>query len=451
MLTFAAMNFYFRIFLVPVLGLLLLSCKKDPRMLDASAQPEDDLLTAQFNESAVLYGYAENAVPVPTLNDRYKFIGSHNDPVFGRVDAGLYLNINTTLSNINFSATPVLDSAEFVFLVDLERFEGDFQSTLTFSVFTLDSTLSNNRNYTTDNFKLHNPVPLPTTSTVKVSGGTIRIKLDKAYAEEFIKHPEYLTSNEVLQQQYKGFFLSSSPTATNEGIIARCDLEDGLSGLFFYLRASDTSTVQKQEKFNFSGSSAVRFNAVKQDLSTAHPALKAQTSADSVTSPNFFVKGLGVTNTRIFIPKLTSYADSADFAVNRAEITFKIDNSVKPGGFSNSPPALCLLPLTPAGRDTFAVDQMTTLDNARYGGSWSQDQYTFNITRHVQAIVDGKIKNHGFVLVVANPERLDLLNTNGIVTRIIRRDIYAQGAVLFGPAAGENAPRLQLSFIRLNK
>src|SRR5688572_27210832 len=114
MLTFAPMNFYFRISFLLVLGLILLSCKKDPRMLDASVQPENDLLTARFNDSAVLYGYAQNAVPVLTLNDRYKFIGSHNDPVFGNVGVGLYLNINTTLSNLNFSATPVLDSAEFV-------------------------------------------------------------------------------------------------------------------------------------------------------------------------------------------------------------------------------------------------------------------------------------------------------------------------------------------------
>ncbi len=451
MLTFAAMNFYFRISLIIVLGLLVFACKKDPRMLDASVQPENDLLTARFNDSAVLYGYAQNAVPVITMNDRYKFLGTHNDPIFGNVKVGMYLNINTTLSNINFSATPIVDSAEFVFLIDQNRFEGEFTSSLTFSVHTLDSTLSNKRNYTTDIINLHNPVALQTKSTIRVSGNVIRIKLDKAYAQEFIDHPEFLTSNERLQQQYKGFYLAASVPSGNEGVIFRCDLEEASSGLFFYLRSKDSSNITKQEKFNFSGAAAVRFNTVQQDLSSAHPVLKNQNPSDTSSSPYFFVKGLGVTNTRIFIPKLSSYVDSADFGVNRAEITFKIDNGVRAGGFLVAPPALCLLPLTPAGRDTFAVDQMTTLDNARYGGVYSADKYTFNITRHVQAIIDGKVKNNGFVLVVANPERLDLLNTNGILTRIIRRDFYAEGVVLYGPAMGENAPRLRLSYVRLNK
>jgi len=452
LIIFAAMKICFRVFFGLLLILCTQSCKKDHRVLDASVQPEDDLLTAQYNESAVLYGYAQNTVPVYTFNDRYKFLGSHYDKIFGKVDVGLYLNINTTLSNISFSLNPVLDSAAFVFAVDSKNFDGSLFSSLTFSVFTLDSALSAKNNYNTSNFSLYNPVPLPTmpVTSVKESseGFTVRIKLDQAFAKDFISYPQYLTDNATMQSKYKGFYLAAN-APSGDGVILRCDLEDPFSGLFFYVRATDTSATGRSEKFNFSGSSAVRFNTVKQDLSTAHASLKAQSPADSVSSPYFFVKGLGITNSRIMIPGLNSYADSTEFAINRAEVTFEVDNDVIPGGFFVAPPALCLLPLTPAGRDTFAIDQLATIDNARYGGVYSGGKYTFNITRHVQAMAKHRVQNNGFVLVVANPERLDLMNNNGILTRVIRRDFYSEGIVLYGPAAQEKAPRLKLSFVRL--
>ena len=454
MITFAAMRFYFRFALVLVLGLLLSTCKKDHRLLDASVQPEDDLLTAHFDESALLYGYAQNNIPVNTLNDRYKFLGNSRDPIFGQIDVGLYLNINTTKSNLTFTGTPILDSAVFVFSVDPNNFTGSFVSPLTFSVFTLDSSLNKSRNYITNTKGLHNPVPLGASQTTMIRGSngtfTIRIKLDQDYAKKFISRPDSLTSNEKMQEYYKGFYFAASVPTGYTGVVMRCDLEDAASGLFFYTKENDTSSVNVYEKFNFSGYSAVRFNTVNQDLASANSILKTQSPADSASTPYFFVKGLGVTNTKILIPKLTSYADSAEFAVNRAEITFNIDESLGAIPFTEAPIALCLLPLTPAGRDTFSIDQLTTIDNARYGGIYSAGKYTFNITRHVQAIVAGQVKNNGFVLVVANPERIDVLNNNGILTRIIRRDYYSEGVVLSGPASPENAPRLKISFVRLN-
>ena len=166
----------------------------------------------------------------------------------------------------------------------------------------------------------------------------------------------------------------------------------------------------------------------------------------SLGNQNLFLKGLGGTKLSVQLPFLNylkSYADSFPIAVNRAEFIFNVDPTFATtvtNGFYFTPPKLALLPLDSLGKEAFSVDQQTSTDFLRYDGNYDADnnRYVFNIPRHVQAILTGKIKNYGFRLVVAD--------ASGIIA--LRRDNYSERVVLAGNNNQALHPKFNLSFIK---
>jgi hypothetical protein len=189
----------------------------------------------------------------------------------------------------------------------------------------------------------------------------------------------------------------------------------------------------------------VKINTVKYDYTNATPVLKGQLNGDtSLGSFAFFLKGMGVTKVKINIPFLKNYSDSFNVAVNRAEITFPLDPSYNNGasGFP-VPPQLALLPISVAGRDTLAIDQLNPTDNVRYNGFYdgTNNSYVFNIARHAQAILKGEKANNGFYLYVADPSKI----------LAGRRDNFIERVALAGTASPENRPRFRMNYIRFKK
>ena len=147
----------------------------------------------------------------------------------------------------------------------------------------------------------------------------------------------------------------------------------------------------------------------------------------------------------LFLDYLKNYADSFPIAVNRAEFIFYIDPSFQQSigtGIYFAPPKLALIPLDSSGKETYAVDELTSTDFQRYDGNYDSlnSRYVFNLARHVQAIINKKRKNYGFHMVVADP--------NGAI--LIRRDNYPE-RVVFGGSNNFNVairPKFNLSFIK---
>jgi hypothetical protein len=101
-----------------------------------------------------------------------------------------------------------------------------------------------------------------------------------------------------------------------------------------------------------------------------------------------------------------------------------------------TPPRLSLLALDSLGRETLTLDQRNSNYISRYDGTYdsNKQRYVFNIPLHAQALLSGKRKNYGFVLVLADPdpiyvafrdqnvEGLKLQGSNGILKPFFRMD-----------------------------
>jgi len=423
------------------------SCKKDTRVLGQEAQPANDVLNGSFDNSAPVYVHTIFNDSVRTYSETDKFLGVNNDPHFGTTDVGLYLNNSISVSDLSFPSGAEVQEAELILAIDPFNSCGNLSSLLSYSVYTLDSVLISNRQFYTSNTRLHSAQGLNKVSaqTYTVYNGVqvLRIPVDLAYANTIIKNPQYTVNNETFQSRYKGFYIKCATQPGAEGVIYRCLVADGQSG--FYVRYKNGTTTE-EFRFPFTGTGTARFNTVKYNYSNANPLLKTQIQGDTLGGKQtVFLKGFGQLRTRIHMPSLKSYADSFKVAVNRAELVVNVDPTftVASGTQYNKPLLLSLLAADSLGLESFTADQLNSVDLARYDGGYDSqnNRYVFNIARHVQAVLSGKIKNYGFYLVVATPSPL--------LTRF--RDYTVDRVALCGSDRGALRPTFSLSYVKFPK
>lgn len=445
--------------LIVVLILAIVGCKKDHSVLGVEVQPASDALKVSFSDTSKVFCHTVAYDSVLSFNDRYKYLGSNQDPVFGRTDVGLYVNANiiNNQTNISFGEDPNLISSEIVLAVASLDFLGTYTNALTFSVFPLSTPLEKAKAYYTNNAPLYNKnaVLSAYTGTLEVMNGKFvaRIPIDFNYANSILTNNQFLIDNATFQNTYKGFYISTSGSNLNpvntQGFIAKFDLEDPLSGFYLHYQNGTPSAVKtnKSYQFTFGGVDAVRFNTVKYDKgSIPDQNLYAQlVNKDSLKgASNLFVKGLGGTRLKVYIPGLKNYADSFPISVNRAEVVFNLDPlfAAKVGESYLYPPKFSLLPIDENNYELFALDQASETDLSRYDGKFdaSLNRVAFNISKTFQAIMRGTKVNRGFYLVIADPSPL----------YTARRDNYSERIVFAGTNNPDLKPRLNLSFTKLD-
>ncbi len=447
-------------------GLLITSCKKDKNVLGVDVQPPDDALNATLSETSPVFAYTQKYDSIITLNDRYKYLGINKDPYFGTTEIGLYLNANIPdgKTYVSFGDDAHLISSEIILTAFnlAESYVGNSSAQVTYSVFPVSSTLDPKKVYFTNVGPMYDPnsvLGVFTGSLTTLNGKiVIRIPIDKNFANAVLTNPQYLYSNAAFQNMYKGFYIKCSLNG-DDGIITKFDLQDDLSGFYLnYQNGSPAATrTDKSFRFVFAGTNPVRFNSMKQDFQGAGNTLKQQVLNNDTAKggDNLFLKGMGVTKVRVYIPNLKNYSDSFDVAVNRAEVVFKLDPAFSHGVGYTPPLKLCLFPLDSIARETYALDQTNATDAARYNGKYDEasNSYVFNIARHVQAILSGKKKNLGFSLVVANADNLLTYKNYYYGTAkellLVQRDNYVERVVLAGSNHPSLKPVLNLSYIKI--
>ena len=432
------------------------SCKKDHSILGTDVQPEGDALNASFTDTSTIFAYTKKYDAIASFNDGYKYLGSNADPIFGRTDIGLYCKPTINLTNVSFGANANLVSAELIFAVPFNSdFVGDTVTHLTYSVYPITSTLSPTTVYYNTNDSLHN-------KNTPIGGGqvgysfyngslVVRIPIDFNYANSILNNPQYLIDNATFTSKYLGFYVTSKASGLNntaQGVIAKFNLDDANSGFFLRYTNGTPAAVKdyKSFQFNFSGANAVRFNTSKYQPSAGgifNLQLQYFNIDTTLGKQNLYLKGMGGTRVKLYIPNLDflkKYNDTVPLSINRAELVLNLDPIFTTGINYVPPPKLALLPLDSLGKETYAQDQLTASDFARYGGNFDSDKnrYVFNIARHVQAILKGKRKNYGFYVVVADANRI----------YTARRDNFINRVIIAGANNTALKPKFNLSFVK---
>lgn len=445
------MKFYLRYFFV-IAAFLFFSCKKDKNILGSNIQPANDSLSS-FSGTNDIYAYTIKYDSIISYNSQYKFLGNNLDPYFGNTDIGIYLNSNTPQSNIDFGSTAVLVSSEIILTLDNNELCGNPSDSLLFNIFPLDSALDAKLQYYTSNRRLHNSGIILSSSiqhTTTVGGvPVIRIPLDTTYVGKLMRDKNNLADNATFQNAYRGFFIKATRLTMHEGVIFRCDLENGNSGFYIHYKANGLQdTVIKDFAFNFKGDASAKFNSVKFDKSTANVDLQKQLNGDSTAGGNnLFLKGMGFSRVKLRISNLKNYSDSFKISVNRAELILKVDAVNFPTLTATSvytvPPSLVLLLDSADNKELVPRDMISTSSLVRYDGNYDPDnnRYVFNIARHVQYVLNGKTLNYGFYLVVAD--------NNGVTTAL--RDQSIRRVILGGTKNFLFKPSFNITYVKFKK
>lgn len=438
------------------ISIFIIACNKEKNnTLGTDVQPESDLLNAEVSDTATIQMHTIKHPRTRSYQDQYKYLGSNQDPVFGRTNASIFTTFSMPngVSNISFGEDAVLDSAELV-LTFTQSFVGDTTNALLYEVHQLTQTMDKNAAYYLDTTLTYNSSPIGSAVRRITKTGnnyTIKLPIQYAFAAAIINNPQYLTSTTTLQNTYKGFYITTKNTgnlnpATKPGSLMKMDLDNAVSGFYVYYHNGSPSAIKtpKQYRFQFGGDNASRFNSIEFNYLSGGVNLLNQQIGDGDSTKgkqNVFLKGLGGTKAVLRLPFLKNYSDSCPIAVNRAELIFKVDPTFASTiGTYDAPPQISLVALDAAGKEIYVKDQFYSNDILKFGGTYDavNKQYVFNISRHVQDIVSGKLENYGFNIVVANTDKLV----------VVRRDFRAERVVLGGINNSLYAPKFTLTFIR---
>lgn len=444
------------IFIFFVLSLVVFSCKKNNKdsILGLDVQPEGDLLGYSVSDTNTLFMHTfsiDSVRSVRSFSDRYKLLGSNQDPIFGRCDASIYTNfvLPNNVTNVSFGSNPNVDYAE-IRLVYQGDYSGDTITALQYDVFQLEDILhADSLYYTKSDIKKSSQPISSSQAKIKIVNSKLCLVLpvDKNFAQYIIQSPNYLTDNTTFINAFKGFYITASNSSLNpislQGCIRRFDMEDAGSGFFVYYHNGNSSSNKPLEyQFTFNGSSSIKFTRVSADHNSgAAQDFVSQITNDTITDGNdVYLQGFGLTKVKLYMPFIKNYSDSQHVSINRAELTLKIDQLVNGDGIKYSaPPNISLLVINEDWHEAYVKDQYYS-SVVQFGGDFDSEnnEYKFNIARQLQDIVDGTVNNYGFYIVQANPVKY----------YVTKRDDRHQRLVIGGPKNPLYKPTLRMTYIK---
>lgn len=406
--------------LFAVIGVMTLgeSCKK-PNFIGEDLLPEEDLLNSNRIDTFQIITYTEKEDSVVTSQNIFYALGSLNSDTYGKTTAGIYAQIKLPTNNLNFGEGAVLDS--IVLTMDYAAFYGDAEAQQSISVYRMTEHMQSGRLYYSDT-RFHilpvalgkkTFVPNLTDSVVLNNGASqephLRIKLYDSFGSNIINLDTLVLENDTTFLSFlPGFYIEADTSAGYSNSMMYFDMASTISGVSVYYHNNEADSLNV--RFPFTGVKTNRFthNYPSEAAVTAYLNSPNTTIGDPIT----YVQGLGGLRTIVKIPTIENLED---VSINNAELTVYVS-----GGSSSQfpyPPKLYLSQLDSSGHNfyylqlysyeiyssivddvlgTNEIGGVPTMVTDRFGTPALVCKY--NITRHIQEIIEGSVTNYGFAL-----------------------------------------------------
>lgn len=365
---------------------------------------KDGISTFTFNEELV-----------PTGGATKSLLGNLTDPVFGNTTIDFAAQFRL-FSFPDYGENPVADSLKLFIYYRLSY--GDTVTPQIFRVYELESPLDIDAEYFQD-------VDLKSMASVYLLGETeytptigqdsatgeyllqlITIPLDLSLAEKLINADStQMINNDVFLEFFKGLYIESQKLTSDGGTILTLEAASTSafqgSALVIYYNNDENIAAEVPDTllmpFIISEYSA-RVNSMNHDYSgTPFEAnLNSEVGDDSL----IYIQATGGLKSRILIDDVFSWKDSLNIAINKAELIFQVDTIASDIENFAPPSQLLFTVVDEEGTEFLPIDYVFSPDF--YGGYlWEDYTYRFNITQHLQQIIEGKADNFGFFLTPA--------------------------------------------------
>lgn len=408
-----------------VLILIINSCKKDPYQVGINLLPPSDTLNIKTTDTASIVAYSVIQDSVRSDETTLSILGSLMDPIFGSTTAGLYMQYNLSAEAPDFGVNPRLDSC--VLSIPYGSIYGDTTARQRLKVYEISQDFYYDTSYYSNHTLSTYPLLLADYSFVPrrydsimvgrvLTAAHIRVNLGKYttyFGNKILTAPAGAVSTNAnflkfmkglyiqsVRSDYGGALLSFDPTlAASEVLIYYHNTTN--DSLLFILPGSTTSA--RFDHFDHN------------NYANASPQLRQQVlqKDTNLGKANLYIQGLGGLRVKIRLPFLKSFGKSGKIAINSATLTIKnaqTDTSLAP------PVTLNLLAIDSTGALSFLPDESE--GGAYAGGTYHTDTrtYFFRISRFMQQVLDGKIKNEALYIQANDPTAATLVTNRLMMT-----------------------------------
>ena len=398
------------------------SCSDDPSKIGLGILPTGDLVHVMKATDRNIQSYTDHDVTLRTDETGYNLLGTINDPVFGKT-ATEFASQYRISSYPKYKKEDHVDS--LVYYVAYKEYYGDSTTPQKFKVYELASDLSFDAKYyqdtdlkslaktnalasltyiprfSKDSLTTNSPSKADPQDTVTHE---LAFYLDNSLATKLMTaDTTILSDNKLFTNYFKGLYVESEDISQGGAVMKIIG-----SGLVLYFH-KDNDTTKYLDNF-YSNGNAARVNRFHHDYSTTSFATDLGNSASNDTL--IYLQTTGGLHSKITVPNLGSWTklipeladtkDTANLIINQAQLIFTVEPTMTDIKVYKTAEQLFLVAIDKAQNlsDSLVRPSDYYLSPAYFGGAYNKtDQtYRFNITRHMQDIIEGKKTNYGFYL-----------------------------------------------------
>jgi hypothetical protein len=412
-------------FLLTFLILGLFSCKKDTDSVGASFVGSRNQFNTNFSDSIIeLKAYSVQMDSIITSQLTAIAIGKINDPAFGVTNASLITQYALPGNEFSWGGASKLDSVVLQLRfrsstksdgTALEDYYGNKDLVHHLKVYLLtesisiDSSYYSTRKYLTDGVEMGSFVgKFNFTDSVKINLGSesviipphIRISMNSTFKQLLFNGEQNgsFSSDAKFKESYKGLVVvDETPLSPGEGAIVYVKLTSDVTALTAYYKDSLAADFPilgglrgSEASYNYYEHSNVPSSLLQNAFSGNH-------------RDTAYIQPLTGSKLRIELPNLYNIFNNPKLAINGAQIVF----TPLPGSFNTTytlPASMSLVGSDSLGKNVFLKDQFTESGNYYGGLLLSNNQYQFNIVRHLQYLLDEQKKgynyNYGMNLII---------------------------------------------------
>ncbi len=389
---------------------LTLSCN-DPSDLGMELLPSTDLIEVKsFVDNSSISAYTFTEGPIRTDQASKNLLGSIYDPVFGKTTINFAAQFRLQ-GYPRFGTNPIVDSVKLY--LSYKKLYGDTLTPQKFRVYELTKSIyadSTNAKGESVAYPYYQDINLKSMASSQLLGEieytpklklsekkdtlfqSIVIPLDVSLGQKFVNADSMLlVNNEVFLEFFKGLYIETEEQSEPGGAIltqeAVFSSRSPGSALAIYFNNDENKAKEKPDTMYHAfaiTSFSARINSIEHDYSGTpfYDALNQESVEDTL----IYVQATGGLRSKVFIDGLSTWKDSLNIAVNKAELIFQIDTIASDFRTFSPPSQLLLTAIDKTGKEFLPKDYF--FSSIYYGGYLRSDYtYRFNITQHLQEII----------------------------------------------------------------
>ncbi|MCE1197850.1 MAG: DUF4270 domain-containing protein [Marinilabiliales bacterium] len=388
-----------------IVSLIFTACQKGDESLGRSLIPGNAFVYSRnYEETGTIKAYTFTDEKVRMDHPGFNYVGSFNDPVFGRTDGAFAAQFRLA-SNPDFDSSAKFDS--LILRLTYKRIYGDTATAQTFKVYELTSGLDYDSKYlSTFNLKsLASPtllgsysfIPKFRTDSAKTDTTIqyLRIRLSDSLGQRFMKMDSLqMISNEIFLQNFKGLYIEAD-AAARKGTLIGLTPTGSAMGLYYHTTSKDSLFFGLSVTTNSANVAAFKHD-YRGSLFGTH--LNQELIQDTLA----YLQPTGGTKIKINMPTLEKWKDSTQYTISRATLVFYVDTLMTDARRYEMPERIYLKYMDSTNTEVFPKD--SELSSTYYNGIYDATtaSYTFNITRHLEQIVKKEVTTTSMYLVATD-------------------------------------------------